>query len=274
MRSANRTVGGRALQRQVRATKTNVIVYDLDWNEDRRLAELARRRRRHQEPAAGAGGSDRRRHLGRDRAVQHAAGTDPYARWWSGKERLDLESFAGVDLVLPLVSMTQAAERRAGRTGIPRGPSLMRAGRLPVAPRPFRDETLSSWLGRVACRYGLDASALAACLAAPDVFDAPRPPIDDISPSVGQIALWAQVAAVDPARLRRMTLPERHPRRPLPWFLNQGLAATRPVMPRPSSPVCLGCFDTDWAVGHDMTAIVGRTGASRSAASARRMVGC
>ena len=35
----------------------------------------------------------------------------------SGKERLDLESFAGEDLVLPLVSMTQAAERRAGRPG-------------------------------------------------------------------------------------------------------------------------------------------------------------
>jgi hypothetical protein len=44
----------------------------------------------------------------------------------------------------------------------------MGARRLPVAPRPFRDETLSSWLGRIACRYGLDAPALAACLAAPD----------------------------------------------------------------------------------------------------------
>ena len=128
----------------------------------------------------------------------------------------------------------------------------MGARRLPVAPRPFRDETLSSWLGRVACRYGLDAPALAACLASPDdPFDAPRPPIDDISPSSGQIALWARAAAVDPARLRRMTLAERHPRRPLAWFLNRGLAATRPVMPRPPSPVCLACFDADRAAGHD-----------------------
>ena len=128
----------------------------------------------------------------------------------------------------------------------------MGAGRLPVAPRPFCDETLSSWLGRIACRYGLDAPALAACLAAPDdPFDAPRPPIDDISPSLGQIALWARAAAVDPARLRRMTLAERHPRRPLAWFLNCGLAATRPVMPRPSSPVCLACFAADRAAGRD-----------------------
>ena len=33
----------------------------------------------------------------------------------SGRECLDLASFSGDDLVLPLVSMTQAAERRAGR---------------------------------------------------------------------------------------------------------------------------------------------------------------
>jgi TniQ len=128
----------------------------------------------------------------------------------------------------------------------------MRAGRLPVAPRPFRDETLSSWLGRIACRYGLDASALAACLAVPDdPFEAPRSAIDDISPSADQIALWARAAAVDPARLRRMTLAERHPRRPPAWFLNRGLAATRPVTPRPSSPVCLACFDADRGAGRD-----------------------
>ncbi|MUO73518.1 TniQ family protein, partial [Agrobacterium vitis] len=34
------------------------------------------------------------------------------------------------------------------------------AGRLPVAPRPYRDELLSSWLVRVACRYGLTAREL------------------------------------------------------------------------------------------------------------------
>ena len=103
----------------------------------------------------------------------------------------------------------------------------MGARRLPVAPRPFRDETLSSWLGRIACRYGLDAPALAACLAAPDdPFDAPRPPIDDISSGLDQIALWAQASALDPARLRRMTLAERHPQRPLAWFLNGGSVRT------------------------------------------------
>lgn len=32
--------------------------------------------------------------------------------------------------------------------------------RLPVAPRPFRNELMSSWLARVACRYGLEGRDL------------------------------------------------------------------------------------------------------------------
>jgi hypothetical protein len=128
----------------------------------------------------------------------------------------------------------------------------MGAQRLPVAPRPFRDETLSSWLGRVACRYGLNAQALAAYLAAPDdPFDARRPPIDDISPGLDQIALWAQACAVDPARLRRMTLAARHPRRPIAWFFNRGPTAARPAMPGLPSPVCLACFHADRTAGRD-----------------------
>ena len=31
---------------------------------------------------------------------------------------------------------------------------MMVPARLPVAPRPFRDELLSSWVARVAARYG------------------------------------------------------------------------------------------------------------------------
>ena len=52
---------------------------------------------------------------------------------------LDLASFSGDELILPLVSMTQAAERRAGRAG---SLAARRVGarRLPVAPRPFRDD--------------------------------------------------------------------------------------------------------------------------------------
>jgi hypothetical protein len=37
--------------------------------------------------------------------------------------------------------------------------------RLPVAPRPHRDELLSSWMTRVDGCYGLEASTLTAFLA-------------------------------------------------------------------------------------------------------------
>jgi hypothetical protein len=128
----------------------------------------------------------------------------------------------------------------------------MVARRLPVAPRPFRDEALSSWLGRVACRYGLEARGLAACLAAPDdPVDGRWPPIDDISPGLDRIAIWARAGAVDPARLRRMTLADRHPRRPISWFLNEGSTTPRLAAPRPPTPVCLACFDADRAHGRD-----------------------
>jgi hypothetical protein len=47
----------------------------------------------------------------------------------------------------------------------------MRIQRLPVVPRPYRDELSTSCLGRVACRYGPDANELACYI----VNDAPKP---------------------------------------------------------------------------------------------------
>ncbi len=37
--------------------------------------------------------------------------------------------------------------------------------RLPVAPRPFRGELLSSWMARVATRFGLEVPDMTAYLA-------------------------------------------------------------------------------------------------------------
>ena len=37
--------------------------------------------------------------------------------------------------------------------------------RLPVAPRPFSDELLSSWMARVATRFGLEVPDLTEYLA-------------------------------------------------------------------------------------------------------------
>lgn len=83
---------------------------------------------------------------------------------------------------------------------------MMSRGRLPVAPRPCRDELLSSWLGRVACRYGLDAAGLVDALAAGGEGETRDHPIDDVAPLREEIASWAQACGVDPERLSRLTL--------------------------------------------------------------------
>lgn len=121
-------------------------------------------------------------------------------------------------------------------------------GRLPVAPRPCRDELLSSWLGRVACRYGLDASGLVGVLTdddggAPGVF------IDDIASARKDIAFWAQACGVDPERLLRLSLARRRPGRSSVWFASQG----SPWAPTPvrSPPICRACLEADRSAGRD-----------------------
>jgi hypothetical protein len=82
----------------------------------------------------------------------------------------------------------------------------MTAHRLPVAPRPYRDELLSSWFGRVACRYGLDARSLSEALADATKAHAPPTLVDDVVPEPEQIRVLALLCGVDPARLRRLAL--------------------------------------------------------------------
>ena len=117
---------------------------------------------------------------------------------------------------------------------------MMSGRRLPVAPRPYRGELISSWLGRVACRYGLGAAGLVGALAA-DGEGAPRGiPIDDATPLREDIVSWAQACGVDPARLSRLTLARRRPGRPRFWFSSQG-PPWAPTASR-SPPACCGCL--------------------------------
>ena len=126
---------------------------------------------------------------------------------------------------------------------------MMSGRRLPVAPRPYRDELLSSWLGRVACRYGLDADDLVNALVADGEGGAHESPIDDAAPPKKDTALWAQACGVDPERLSRLTLARRRPERPRFWFLSQGPPWAPTAMRSP--PVCCACFEADCAVGRD-----------------------
>jgi len=114
--------------------------------------------------------------------------------------------------------------------------------RLPVAPRPFRDELLSSWMERVAGRYGLEVPGVTMHLirqggSAPDLRK-----IDDISPDRGLLRLWAGGCRIDSARLERLSLKSRYPERPQDWFFE----GARGIV-----PACLACFDADLTAGCD-----------------------
>jgi len=110
---------------------------------------------------------------------------------------------------------------------------------LPVAPRPFCDELLSSWVARVAARYGAEPIELMVYLAGQGGRDAGARQVDDVAPEMELLSLWAKACRIDPERLRRRSLASRYPDRPQDWFLTETV------------PVCLACFDADVAAGRD-----------------------
>lgn len=126
----------------------------------------------------------------------------------------------------------------------------MAAGRLPIAPRPYRDELLTSWMARVACRYGLTAPELAGDFAAEGNSLSSPQPIDDRAPADDQTRVWARGCGVDPERLHRLSLSRRYPRRPRAWYASGG-PEWAPSARSGSIPVCLACFAADLAAGHD-----------------------
>lgn len=116
---------------------------------------------------------------------------------------------------------------------------MMVSARLPVAPRPCRDELLSSWMARVAALYGSEALELLVYLAGQGGRNAGARPVDDVVPDMELLSLWAKACRVDPERLFRRSLASRYPDRPQDWFLTETV------------PVCLACFDADVAVRRD-----------------------
>lgn len=126
----------------------------------------------------------------------------------------------------------------------------MAAARLPIAPRPYRDELLSSWMARVACRYGLTAPELAGDFAAEGNSLSSPQPIDDRAPADDQTRVWARGCGVDPERLHRLSLSRRYPRRPRAWYASRG-PEWAPSARSGSIPVCLACLAADLAAGHD-----------------------
>lgn len=120
-------------------------------------------------------------------------------------------------------------------------------GRLPWAPRPYRDELLWSWRTRVAARYGLTPIELQAWLIARTRPGDPAP--STAVESAPCLDLWARAARIDPERLRRMILSARYPGRPEHWILQEGCPDCH--WRRPEPPVCFACLADDGRAGRD-----------------------
>lgn len=116
---------------------------------------------------------------------------------------------------------------------------MMVPAKLPVAPRPFWDELLSSWVARVAAHYGAEPIELMVYLAGQGGRDAGARQVDDVAPDMELLRLWARACRIDPERLRRRSLAFRYPDRPQDWFLTETVL------------VCLACFDADVAASRD-----------------------
>ncbi len=122
---------------------------------------------------------------------------------------------------------------------------MIPGGFLPVAPRPFEDELLSSWQGRIACRYDLCADGLSERLGV-----APHDrPIGfsgrDFAPASAAVSAWARACRLSEGRVRDMALSRR--RRPVGlyvWGEGRAVGAIR-------RPVCTDCLDEDADAGRD-----------------------
>jgi len=114
--------------------------------------------------------------------------------------------------------------------------------KLPVVPRPFGDELLSSWMARVADRYGMEVPGLTSFLVGEGESSRDLQQVDDAEPNPDLLRLWARGCRIDPVRLIRLSLKSRYPKRPQEWFLDRAGSAV---------PACLACFDADFMAGRD-----------------------
>lgn len=117
--------------------------------------------------------------------------------------------------------------------------------RLPIAPRPHDDELLSSWQGRVACRYGVDREALGLSLGLPAALAAPKGfAAADYAPDPEVVAAWAQACRLDPVRVESLALERRRVQDRYVWAHEAGGAFV-------GFPLCPACLDEDAKAGRD-----------------------
>lgn len=119
---------------------------------------------------------------------------------------------------------------------------------LPVAPRPYPDELISSWVDRVSCRYGLSRTALLAA-SSPSLPSGSASRRLDWQADLADLAVLGEACRIDPGLLRRLDLAEMHPAWPRHWF---SWAGYEPGHWGDIAPAfCRRCFRDDMAAGRD-----------------------
>jgi hypothetical protein len=119
---------------------------------------------------------------------------------------------------------------------------------LPVAPRPYPDELISSWVDRVSCRYGLSRTAWLAALP-PSLPSGSASRRLDWQADPADLAVLGEACRIDPGLLRRLDLAEMHPAWPRHWF---SWAGYEPGHWGDIAPAfCRRCFRDDMAAERD-----------------------
>jgi len=116
---------------------------------------------------------------------------------------------------------------------------------LPLAPRPEGDELLSSWQGRVACRYDLIHDDLSRWLGVLRDDRCGGFTERDFAPSAEMVQAWAASCRLPEERVQALALSSRP--RSRSWYV-WGEGRVAGAFRR---PVCLACLDDDAAACRD-----------------------
>ncbi|MFG1182849.1 TniQ family protein [Xanthobacter versatilis] len=116
---------------------------------------------------------------------------------------------------------------------------------LPLSPRPEDDELLSSWQGRVACRYDLIHDDLSRWLGVLRDDRCGGFTEGDFTPSAEMVQAWAASCRLPKERVQALALSSRP--RSRSWYV-WGEGRVAGAFRR---PVCLACLDDDAAAGRD-----------------------
>ena len=120
---------------------------------------------------------------------------------------------------------------------------------LPVAPRPYPDELISSWLDRVACRYGLRGGEIAAPLFKQG-GGTPRRRLD-WQADAADLAAVGEVCRIPVEVLRAQDLAVAYPDWPRHWFSWEGRDGMSDPWGDLAPGFCGCCLREDVAAGRD-----------------------